>query len=173
MPKPGSELAVRLLLPLAVLSATACGALHHKNSIRLHVEIDRRANQDQPIALDVVAVRNKAVSASLLKLTALEWFDKRDQFRSDYPDGRQFQTQSWEWVPGQLVGELSVPFSVRPKDAFVFAKYSAGGENRARLASGQSATILLGERKMTVVTSPSQSKFRLPGKKLELPVKKK
>jgi hypothetical protein len=117
----------------------------------MHLHVEPRANQDQPIAFDLVAVRSKMLGGQLLKMTAADWFEHKGQIRSDYPSPRDMEIQSWEWVPGQQIGELPVHLAMRPKQAFVFAKYAAGGENRARLDTRQPATIVLGEKKMTVV----------------------
>lgn len=115
--------------------------------MRLHVE--PRANHDQPVAFDLVAVRNKPLGGQLLKMTASQWFEQKDQLRSDYPSRNDLEIRSWEWVPGQQVGELPVRLGIRPKNLFVFAKY-ATGENRARIGTRQPVTIILGEKKMTV-----------------------
>jgi hypothetical protein len=116
----------------------------------MHLHIEPGANQDQPIAFDLVAVRSKPLGGQLLKMTAGQWFEKKEQIRSDYPGRNDMEIRSWEWVPGQRVGELPVRLAMRPKETFVFAKYSVGGENRARVGTRQIATIVLGEKKMTV-----------------------
>lgn len=116
--------------------------------MRLHIEA--HANQDQPIAFDLVAVRNKALALQLLKMTAAQWFEQREQLYGDYPGRDELEIRSWEWVPGQQVGELPVRLTMRPTNTFVFAKYALGGENRARIYPRQPVTIVLGEKKMTV-----------------------
>ncbi|MEZ5351823.1 MAG: hypothetical protein R2762_04250 [Bryobacteraceae bacterium] len=116
--------------------------------MRLHVE--PRANRDQPVAFDLVAVRSRDLAAALLKMKAVEWFAKKEQIRSDYPGKGDLDIRSWEWVPGQAVGELPVHLNIRPRATFLFALYQGGGENRARVEPGEWATVVLGPDKMTV-----------------------
>lgn len=137
----------------------SCAGLHRMPTIRMRMHVEQRANQDQPIAFDLVAVRNKALSAELMKMTAGQWFAQRDQIREDFPKHAELEIRSWEWVPGQAVGELPVKLRMKAKEAFVFAKYAAGGEGRARLDVGEPVTIVLGERKMAVAAGGGHKKL--------------
>lgn len=87
------------------------------------------ANQDSPIPTDFVAVSEKKLIAEIAKLSAKDWFDRRVQLMRDFPD--KVQVVSWEWVPAQHAGPISIDL---PKDAlagFVFANYANAGDHRA------------------------------------------
>ena len=60
----------------------------------------RARNDDSPIAVDFVAVKDAELFKELAGLPASQWFANREQYRRDY---RQFAVWSLELVPGQFI----------------------------------------------------------------------
>lgn len=133
---------------LAVLMAIGCSALRRPLLLRVHIA--PRANQNRPLAVDLVAASDKRLGELLSKTPAAEWFAKRAQFERDYPRHGALEVQSWEWVPGQVVDELEIPLMSSPKAIFLFARYANGGDHRARLEPRSVTTVTLGEQEMAV-----------------------
>ncbi|HEY0006756.1 MAG TPA: hypothetical protein VGB17_18380, partial [Pyrinomonadaceae bacterium] len=86
----------------AVVRNTVPGA-SGESKLDLRVDVAQQANNNNPIAVDLVLVSDKKLLKELLKLSAAEWFEKRHQFRLDYPKETGLNAGSWEWVPGQVV----------------------------------------------------------------------
>lgn len=133
--------------------AGLCGC-HATRPLRLRVHVGPQANQDRPLAVDLVAAGDKRLSELLSKTSATEWFERRDQFRRDYPQPGLLEVQSWEWVPGQVVGEQKIRLGGHARGVYLFARYASGGEHRARLDVQRETTVTFGEQAMTVKSSP-------------------
>lgn len=90
------------------------------------------ANNDSPIAVDVVFVTDKTLLARIAELPASKWFAVRGDLTGTFPDAIRYQ--SWELVPGQRVvvpgDKLRGP---RVAGVFVFADYPGPGAHRARV----------------------------------------
>lgn len=98
-----------------------------KFSVQINVAPD--ANQNNPAPLDLVMVLDKKLIKEVAKLSAKDWFDRRLQFQRDFPD--QIKVVSWEWVPGQQAGPISIDVDKKTRAAFLFAQYLREGEHRA------------------------------------------
>jgi type VI secretion system protein len=109
-----------------------------------------QANNDSPIAVDVVFVTDKAMLARIAELPASKWFAVRGDLVGTFPDSLHYQ--SWELVPGQ---RLSVPGDKlrgpRVAGVFVFADYPGPGAYRMRIErlSGR-LVVQLGENAFSV-----------------------
>lgn len=90
------------------------------------------ANNDSPVAVDVVFVTDKAMLDRVAELPASKWFSVRGDLVATFPDAIRYQ--SWELVPGQ---RLVVPGDKlrgpRVAGVFVFADYPGPGANRVRV----------------------------------------
>jgi type VI secretion system protein len=90
------------------------------------------ANNDSPIAVDVVFVTDKTLLARIAELPASKWFAVRGDLKGTFPDAIRYQ--SWELVPGQRVvvpgDTLRGP---RVAGVFVFADYPGPGAHRVRV----------------------------------------
>ncbi|MGN6315562.1 hypothetical protein [Trinickia sp.] len=90
------------------------------------------ANNDSPVAVDVVFVTDKAMLDRVAELPASKWFSVRGDLVATFPDAIRYQ--SWELVPGQ---RLVVPGEKlrgpRVAGVFVFADYPGPGANRVRV----------------------------------------
>ncbi|PLZ00095.1 hypothetical protein CY652_22900 [Burkholderia sp. WAC0059] len=114
----------------------------------------RDANDDSPIAVDLVFVSDDAMLARVSGLSSAQWFDTRSDLAATFPKSVRYL--SWEIVPGQ---RIEVPAAAlrgpRAAAAFVFANYASPGAHRVRLQqfSGRPALMLEG-RTFTVSTTP-------------------
>src|SRR2546423_2735476 len=80
-----------------------------QSKLVMKVNVSPQANNNNPIALDLVLVKDKKLLKELMKISAKEWFEKRNQYRLDYPKETGLSTGSWEWVPGQVVKIDPIP----------------------------------------------------------------
>jgi hypothetical protein len=105
----------------------------------------------------------------LSKLTAADWFAKRDQYQLDYPKSSVLSIISREWVPGQPIAPIPtakpplipVPFLSSKAATLLFANYFTPGPHRAEFLPGDS--VDLGENDLKIV--PGGKSFQLPEKK--------
>jgi len=107
-----------------------------------------QANNDQPVAVDLVILHQEELIARLEKLPASDWFDRKAQFARDFPKG--FTIVSWELVPDQSIparqlsdDELESETGDRAVGAYVFALYGTPGEHRARVLTQTGIRIVL------------------------------
>jgi type VI secretion system protein len=99
----------------------------------LQVHIAKDANKNNPVAFDLVLVTDKKLLKELMKMSASEWFEKRDQVQLDYPKETELSTRRWEWVPGQLVKLDPIPVKLEIVGGIIFANYFTPGAHRAQI----------------------------------------
>ncbi len=116
------------------------------------VHISEKANNGNPVALDLVMVSDKKLFEKLREMTAEEWFKSREQVKLDFPKKGQVEVKSWEWVPDQRVSvnEIIVPAEIR--GGIVFANYFKPGAHRAVFNPRKPFTIKLGQEKLEIET---------------------
>ncbi len=136
----------------------ACGLLDDK-AIRSRViefEVAPRANQDSPIAVDIVYVFNPQLVSQLSGMSAHDWFLQRDQTRQAFPT--DFDLTSFEVVPGQKgpIEQVS-PQARNAIAAFIFADYASPGTHRARIDGLEHVFLQLGDKDF-VLTPPTDTK---------------
>jgi type VI secretion system protein len=119
--------------------------------ICLRTEVVFAANQNQPVAVDVLMVRDKDLIKKLMSMPASDWFEKRAQIMRDYPDPKELVVFHREWVPGQIVPCSSLALKPMPRATILFAHYFGKGDHRARLINGKSAAIHLGEEDVEIL----------------------
>ncbi len=150
---------IALSLPLLFVSGCA------RRRIAVDVHITSGANDRNPVALDFVTVGNKDLEKEISKLTAAQWFEKRQQYQLDYPKTNDLSVISGEWVPGQRVPpqelpspsalpvpiKIPVPLLSSSAPTFVFANYFSPGPHRARLIVKKSTRIELGDDDLKVI----------------------
>lgn len=150
-----------LLCALALLSG--CGG----RRLTVKINIVNAANANNPIAVDLVQVADKDLAKEIGKLTAADWFQKKEQYLLDYPKPGELEVvDSREWIPGQSVSPITIPAPgslpiaipvkipvVAPKapTMFVFANYFTPGPHRANLLPNKITTIQLGVDDLKVV----------------------
>lgn len=155
-PVPGAGDGGRVVRPLLAAALLAlplagCGLVFrspvHTRTVELRAA--PRANDDTPVRVQLVVVRDDELAKTVGTLSAARWFATRDQMRADFP--ATLETAQWELVPGQTVRIGRLPFRRRGARAlFVFADYLAPGDHRARADPWTRATVELGERDFTV-----------------------
>jgi type VI secretion system protein len=107
----------------------------------MQVVVDESANQNSPIAMDLVTITDKKVIADIGKLTAKDWFERRTQVLRDTQG--KVSVASFEWVPGQHVDKITVAIAPKTRVAYVFANYINGGSHRALIDVKQPVVINL------------------------------
>lgn len=136
---------------LLLLLLTACGGNQtHVHTKLVALDVMPNANLNHPVALDLIIVYNDALFKDLLQLSSEEWFDKRRQYKLDYPG----TLQSWEWelVPGQVVPFFRLPGKAKKGvGALVFANYVTPGQHRARFDPYEGVVIRLMEQEFMVL----------------------
>lgn len=130
---------------------SGCATLHiTSRKLTIPVNVTADANQNNPVALDLVEINDKDLAKDVVKMTAADWFQKRDQIRDDYPKSGSVSVTSWEWVPGQVVPDLQIPMRRAPRAILVFADYSGPGPHRIRIDPSKPPSLTLGREDMTV-----------------------
>lgn len=133
------------ILGSLLLVCMGCGlpapGLSKPSPLQLQVHILDIANQNSPVAVDVVAIRNKQLVPAIAALTAAQWFQQKQQMLRDHPD--QLTIRSWEWVPGQDVQPLKAPMPGGTKQVIVFANYATPGAHRALLGDHRQFSLTL------------------------------
>lgn len=117
-----------------------------KFSFQVNVVPD--ANENFPIPMDLVTIADKKVIGEVGKLTAKDWFDRRMQIIRDFQG--KVEVASWEWVPGQHAGPISVAIGPKTRVAYVFANYRNGGGHRALVNVKTPVVINLGPEDFSI-----------------------
>ena len=135
----------------AVVRNTVPGA-SGESKLDLRVDVAQQANNNNPIAVDLVLVSDKKLLKELLKLSAAEWFEKRHQFRLDYPKETGLNAGSWEWVPGQVVRLDRMTVKLEISGGIIFARYFTPGTHRAHIDPRKNLRLILEAEDFTVET---------------------
>jgi type VI secretion system protein len=147
-----------LLLGLSLLltaSQVSCGMGKRTRAmfgekLDIKVYISEKANQNSPIAFDVVLVYDEGLLERLLSMPSREWFEKKEQIKRDYLQGEGLDFWGWEWVPGQEVPVQSLPFKTNAVGGFIFADYFTPGSHRFRIDPFKDISVRLLEKGFTV-----------------------
>lgn len=136
----------------AFFSLTACvpKVIRPASKLTVKVNISPQANNNNPVALDLVLVKNGKLFKELMKISAAEWFEKRKQYRLDYPKEIGLNAGSWEWVPGQVVKIDPITFKDKFAGGLVFANYFGPGAHRAVIDPTKPCVITLGPQDIVV-----------------------
>lgn len=149
----------------AVLALCAClflaacgGGLRYVRSlggrqVRVSVVNTERANLNNPVALDFLLVFNEKTETEAGKLTARQWFEKKSQFKRDHIVNEDYLLFEYEFVPGDPVPVIEIPYTVSGRSLLVYADYYTPGEHRVRLNPQKDATITLNERGFTLAVT--------------------
>lgn len=101
----------------------------HESKLFLNVNLAPNANRNNPVALDLVLVDDKALLKQISAMPASQWFQQKTQVERDHPGLAQLK--SWEWVPGQVVSPIAIPINPKVKGGIIFAQYFTPGDHRA------------------------------------------
>ena len=135
-----------------VLLCVCCGTVKKVRAafggqLPIEVTIDAAANDNSPVAVDVLLVYDDKLIEGLLAMPAAEWFRKKDQYVADHP---RVVVQGWEWVPGQQVDALKISYGPGAKNVVLFADYSTEGEHRAVVGRPKPFRVILGQRDLSI-----------------------
>lgn len=117
-------------------------------TLGLLVDVQPNANNNSPVAFDVVLAKDKALVKQLASMTAANWFAKRAQIERDSQS--KVEVHSWEWVPAQNVGKVPVAVNVDVLGVVAFANYATPGDHRAILSLGGTDTVTFNESDFSV-----------------------
>lgn len=107
----------------------------------LHVITAPDANNNSPLAIDVVLITERALVDGVSALTAAQYFAARDDMRRSQPGA--LVVQSLELVPGQSFEIDPKPFRAKKGwAALMFANYGTPGAHRYRLQLGSRGYLL-------------------------------
>ncbi len=138
------------------------GSGDSKLDVKVHVS--PKANNNNPVAVDLVLVSDKKLLQELMKMSASEWFEKRHQVELDYPKETELDAGRWEWVPGQDVQVDRVPVKMEIVGGVVFAKYFNAGTHRAPIDPRKGILITLGDENLCVQSLKEAAKPCAPAK---------
>jgi type VI secretion system protein len=140
-----------LILIVPLLFAAACGLPNRVRSmfggeLPIQVSISPDANENTPLAVELIVVYENKIVDKLLEKKAREWFSGREQFLRDYAD----HVKSWkfEWTPGQEVAPLELSYGVGAKRVVLFADYVTPGEHRASIDPQRPFRLILGQSEL-------------------------
>ncbi|MGJ7517124.1 type VI secretion protein [Pseudomonas baetica] len=143
----------RVFVATLFLSLCGCSLFGPRVDLdSLILDVAPRANDDTPIAVDFIAVKDPDLLKQLSGITARQWFTEREQFQRDY---RQLMAV-WglELVPGQFIDRQPFPLGgQRAAGLLVFASYNTPGAHRLRLDDQSDAWLKFGSREMTLVSN--------------------
>ena len=108
------------------------------------------ANDDRPVAVDLVFAGDEKAAAALAGLSAREYFSRREQLLADHPD--ELAASSWELVPGQQVTGAKTAASCGLAATYLFADYATPGAHRLRLNQTGKVAVTLGSDDLAVGT---------------------
>lgn len=146
-----------LCAALALLWAPiGCGLMHratrvaHVSSgkLSLQVAISPAANQNSPVAVDIVLIKDKGFFKTAQGMTASDWFSKKSALQRQNP--KATEVKSWEWIPGQTVEPISFVVPVDVQATMMFANYASAGPHSAVLPTSGKVAIVLEDQDFTV-----------------------
>ncbi len=132
-----------VLLPLLLSSCSANPRSFFGGEIQVEIHAENELNQDSPVAVELIVVRNEKLLEKLLALSAQDWFNQREQIHRDHPGDKAFVSWYWELVPGQPLLTQKLEFDSGARAVVVFANYFAPGAHRVRADPHQDLVIRL------------------------------
>lgn len=135
-----------------------------ESKLDVKVNVSPKANNNNPVAVDLVLVQDKKLLQELMKMSASEWFEKRRQVELDYPKETELDAGRWEWVPGQEVKLDKVRVKFEVIGGIVFANYCNAGTHRAPIDPRKGVRITLAEDSLCVQSLKEPAKPCAPSK---------
>ena len=135
-----------------------------ESKLDVKVNVSPKANNNNPVAVDLVLVQDKKLLQELMKMSATEWFEKRRQVALDNPKETELSAGRWEWVPGQEVKLDKVRVKFEVVGGIIFANYFNAGTHRAPIDPRKGIRITLGEDNLCVQSLKEPTKPCTPSK---------
>jgi len=132
--------ALQMLLICSAFALAACSTVKDfvmPSGVKLDWEsvslsVAAGANNDYPLAIDLVLVNDEVLAQKLMGMTARDWFNARNGMRKAYPDA--ISIDSFELAPGESIKLSDKRWSGRRvAAALVFADYLVAGPHLARV----------------------------------------
>lgn len=132
-----------ILFGVLILLSSSCSLWQKRVAFNdVVIETVPDANDNTPVAVDIVAVADSALLPTVQTLSAAQWFNAKSQLLRDSPDG--LHIWSLELVPGsRFVTKNSPLHGVKAETTLVFSRYISAGEHRLRLDKADSLHLLL------------------------------
>jgi type VI secretion system protein len=146
-----------------VVRSTVPGA-SGESKLEVKVHISSAAKNNNPVAVDLVLVKDKKLLKELMQISASDWFEKRHQVELDYPKETELDAGRWEWVPGQQVQIERVPVNLDIVGGVVFANYFSAGTHRANFDPRKGILITLCDENLCVQSLKESPKPWAPAK---------
>ncbi|HWV11046.1 MAG TPA: type VI secretion protein [Pseudomonas sp.] len=150
--KQGRTIFFRVLIGVvAVAVLTACSWRSPRVELdRLILDVTPRANNDSPIAVDFIAVKDADLLKLLAAIPARQWFAEREQYQRDYRE--LMSIWSLELVPGQFMESDDFPLGGEAAAGLlVFAGYNTPGVHRLRLGEQHKVWLRFESRDMRLL----------------------
>jgi hypothetical protein len=109
--------------------------------LKMKFDVSRKANDDNPVQVDVVVAYDPELVDELDRLTAKEWFAQRDQRLRNNPGQQNFNSWRWELTPGVEVPNIELPLRGVPGQGLLFADYFSRGKHSARFDPRLAQTV--------------------------------
>lgn len=132
------------------LASLGCGAIkrpvlkasHLTGKITLYATVSADANNNSPVAVDVVQADEPKLLDEMAKLTAQVWFAQKVDIQRLHPG--MLHVMSWEWVPGEEVAPKVIAGTAAAAGVVLFARYASPGSHAAVLPQSGSVRISFG-----------------------------
>ncbi|HFZ8996685.1 TPA: T6SS protein Cts2N [Citrobacter freundii] len=145
-----------ILLSLICILNSGCSLWQNRVGLdAVVIDAVPQANDNSPVAVDIVAIADASLVPVIQALSASQWFNAKSQYLHDYPDG--LRIWSLELVPdSHFVADENPLQGAQAQALLLFARYRSEGEHRLRLDNMDSLHLLL----MTddAVLAPEQGK---------------
>jgi type VI secretion system protein len=135
---------------LGLSFVVGCGSTPPPRRFLFEVATAAKANRNSPVPVTLVAIQDAKLFDQIIKMTAKQWYEQREQMRRDYPSGTAFTEWDWEFVPGQATPSIFVQVDGRAVGGIIFAKYRAPGDHRFRIGPHQRMRLDLLDDSFTV-----------------------
>lgn len=158
--RAGTRRALRILFVVAAAQgAGACSATKSLFQPKLALkevrfEVSRKANDNAPFPVELVAVSDEALLTRLLAMGAAEWFAPDTNIKRDYP-ASALRTWYYELTPGSTIPVRNAEFGKRGLRAILlFANYHGQGAYRLRLDAMPLARVQFKEKTIDLADQP-------------------
>lgn len=113
----------------------------------IEVTIAGEANDNSPVAVDLLLVYDDKLVDKLTEMPAADWFKNKEQYVADHP---AIVVKSWEWTPGQTIDPIQVEYRAGARNVVLFADYQTEGPHREVVGRPKPFKLILGARDLSV-----------------------
>jgi len=149
-PAAGSKVAKPPAAPAkkGILKAIVSRLTLAPSPLDLKTSIAADANNNSPVELDVVLIKDKGLWKTAPSMTAKDWFGQKQDLERRYRN--KLIVNSWEWAPGQPINPIVIRVPRGLNGAMVFASYPSPGTHSAPIPKGGKVAIALKQDDFTL-----------------------